>query len=58
MGKMIDKDQKKIRDADRIIALALLKHLYNKGDISECVFRKIKKDTMAVNCKIKLEKFY
>lgn len=47
MEKSIDKAQKEIRDADLIIALALLKHLYNKGDISECVFRKIKKSTMA-----------
>lgn len=47
MEKTIDKDQKEIKDADRIIALALLKHLHNKGEISECVFRKIKKSTMA-----------
>ena len=43
MRKAIDKDKKEIKDADRIIALALLKHLYNNGEISECVFRKIKK---------------
>ena len=46
MRKAIDKDKKEIKDADRIIALALLKHLYNNGVISECVFRKIKKSTM------------
>ncbi len=46
MRKAIDKDKKEIKDADRIIALALLKHLYNNGEISECVFRKIKKSTM------------
>lgn len=42
MGKKTGKDRKEIKDADRIIALALLKHLYNNGEISECVFRKIK----------------
>ena len=41
--KTVDKE---VKDADRIIALALLKHLYNKGEISECVFRKIRKSTM------------
>ena len=46
MRKAIDKDKKEIKDADRIIALALLKHLYNNGEISGCVFRKIKKSTM------------
>ena len=46
MRKAIAKDKKEIKDADRIIALALLKHLYNNGEISECVFRKIKKSTM------------
>ena len=46
MRKAIDKDKKEIKDADRIIALALLKHLYNNREISECVFRKIKKSTM------------
>ena len=46
MGKKTGKDRKEIKDADRIIALALLKHLYNNGEISECVFRKIKKSTM------------
>ena len=46
MRKAIDKDKKEIKDADRIIALALLKHLYNNGEISECVFRKIYKSTM------------
>ena len=35
-----------IRDADRIVALALVKYLYNKGEISERVFRDIKKSTM------------
>lgn len=46
MGKKTGKDRKEIKDADRIIALALLKHLYNNREISECVFRKIKKSTM------------
>ena len=43
MGRTVDKE---VKDADRIIALALLKHLYNKGKISEGVFRKIRKSTM------------
>jgi recombinational DNA repair protein (RecF pathway) len=35
-----------VRDADRIIALALMEHLYHKGKISELVYRNIKKDTL------------
>lgn len=40
------KNQKGIRDADRIVALALMQHLYNEGKISELVYRNIKKDTL------------
>lgn len=39
-------DMEVVRDADRIIALALIRHLYNQGKISELVFRNIKKDTL------------
>jgi len=35
-----------IKEGDRIIALALIKYLYNQGKISELVFRNIKKETM------------
>lgn len=34
------------RDADRIIALALIKHLYNEGKISELVYKNIKRETI------------
>lgn len=34
------------RDADRIIALALIRHLYNEGKISELVYKNIKKETI------------
>ena len=40
MGKTTGKDRKdrkEIKDADRIIALALLKHLYNNGDIASAM---------------------
>ncbi len=39
-------DKEGVRDADRIIALALMKHLFNEGKISELVYRNIKKDTI------------
>lgn len=32
-------------DLERILALALIKSLYNQGKISEYVYRKIKSDT-------------
>lgn len=35
------------RDADRIIALALIRHLYNEGKISELVYKNIKKETIS-----------
>lgn len=43
-------DEKKIitkqrNDMERIIALALVKSLYNRGKISEFVFRNIRSDT-------------
>lgn len=38
---------KKIKsDMERIIALALIKNLYNQGKISELVFKNIKKDVI------------
>ncbi len=40
-------EQTGIRDADRIIALALIKHLYNDGKISELVYKNIKKETIS-----------
>lgn len=39
-------DKVSVRDADRIIALALIKHLYNNGKISELVYKNIKKETV------------
>lgn len=46
----VDKHKKdkneRVRDADRIIALALMEHLFNEGKISELVYRNIKKDTI------------
>jgi hypothetical protein len=36
---------KKKNDMERIIALALVKNLYNQGKISEFVFRNIRSDT-------------
>jgi len=39
-------NNKGIGDADRIIALALIKHLFNEGKISELVYTNIKKDTI------------
>lgn len=32
------------KDADKIIACALIRHLYNEGKISELVYRNIKKE--------------
>lgn len=47
---MVEKSKKdnneRVRDADRIIALALMEHLFNEGKISELVYRNIKKDTI------------
>ena len=39
-------NNERVRDADRIIALALMEHLFNEGKISELVYRNIKKDTI------------
>ena len=39
-------NNERVRDADRIIALALMEHLFNEGKISEFVYRNIKKDTI------------
>lgn len=39
-------NNERARDADRIIALALMEHLFNEGKISELVYRNIKKDTI------------
>ena len=39
-------NEENVRDADRIIALALMEHLFNNGKISELVYRNIKKDTI------------
>lgn len=39
-----NENEKKINDTERILALALIKYLYNKGKISELVYRNIKKD--------------
>ena len=36
---------KQKKDMERIIALALVKSLYNQGKISEFVFRNIRSDT-------------
>lgn len=46
MDNNIEKNKKTVRDADRIIALALMEHLYNNGKISEVVFRNIKRETI------------
>ncbi len=40
-------NENKESDADRIIALALIKHLYNEGKISELVYKNIKKETIS-----------
>ena len=37
--------KKQKEDLERILALALIKNLYNQGKISEYVHRKIKSDT-------------
>lgn len=37
--------KKQKEDLERILALALIKNLYNQGKISEYVYRKIKSDT-------------
>lgn len=46
MDKHKKDNNEKVRDADRIIALALMEHLFNEGKISELVYRNIKKDTI------------
>ena len=58
MGKKTGKDRKEIKDADRIIALALLKHLYNNGEISECVFRKNLKNQQWRKFQLKIVNLY
>ncbi len=45
---MVNKEKRNIKqknDMERIIALALVKSLYNQGKISEFVFRNIRSDT-------------
>ena len=45
---MVNKEKRNIKqknDMERIIALALVKRLYNQGKISEFVFRNIRSDT-------------
>ena len=37
--------KKQKEDLERILALALIKNLYNQGKISEYAYRKIKSDT-------------
>lgn len=46
MGSSDKNNKENVRDADRIIALALVQHLFNEGKISELVYRNIKKDTI------------
>lgn len=46
VDKSIKDNNERVRDADRIIALALIEHLFNEGKISELVYRNIKKDTI------------
>ena len=46
MDKHKKDNNERVRDADRIIALALMEHLFNEGKISELVYRNIKKDTI------------
>lgn len=46
MDKSNRDNNERVRDADRIIALALMEHLFNEGKISELVYRNIKKDTI------------
>lgn len=46
MDKNNKDNDERVRDADRIIALALMEHLFNEGKISELVYRNIKKDTI------------
>ena len=40
-----ESNKKQRNDMERIIALALVKNLYNQGKISEFVFRNIRSDT-------------
>ena len=45
---MVNKEKRNIKqknDMEQIIALALVKSLYNQGKISEFVFRNIRSDT-------------
>lgn len=45
---MVNKEKRNIKqknDMERIIALTLVKSLYNQGKISEFVFRNIRSDT-------------
>jgi len=43
---IMDNEKNNENDADRIIALALMEHLYNEGKISELVYRNIKIETI------------
>jgi|GEM_PF-1220590 hypothetical protein len=45
MVKEEERNIKQRNDMERIIALALVKSLYNQGKISEFVFRNIRSDT-------------
>lgn len=45
MVKEEERNIKQRNDMERIIALALVKSLYNRGKISEFVFRNIRSDT-------------
>ena len=45
MLKEEERNIKQRNDMERIIALALVKSLYNQGKISEFVFRNIRSDT-------------
>lgn len=38
----MNQDKKEV--GNKILALALIRHLYNKGDISEHVYKNIKKE--------------
>ena len=42
----MDNEKNNENDVDRIIALALMEHLYNEGKISELVYRNIKIETI------------
>ena len=47
-GHIVNEEEirkKQKEDLERILALALIKNLYNQGKISEYVYRKIKSDT-------------